>query len=80
MKMPAKKKKSQCLFVANVRIGWGEQKAKCLTEWLNYLPSGPALLSETENCFFLWGGEVRLPGGQRFGLALCRVADFTAGR
>lgn len=50
--MPAKKK-SHCLFVANVQIGWGEKKANGLTEWLNYSPkvSGPALLSENENLF-----------------------------
>lgn len=46
-------KKSQCLFVANVQIGSGGEKVKCLTDWLNYSPSGPALLSEIENIFFL---------------------------
>lgn len=46
-------KKSHCLFVANVQIGWGWWKVKCLTGWLNYSPkvSGSALLSETENLF-----------------------------
>lgn len=36
---------------------------KCLTGWLNYSPkvSGPALLSETENLFFLAVGWSRTP-------------------
>lgn len=76
-----KKKKKSVSLCGKCENRAGGTKSKVLnwvvklfTKWTS------SYLVRLKIVFFLQWGEVRLPGGQRFGLALCRVAGFSAGR